>query len=178
MNTIAFQSVRSSHPNPIVEFRWPVGKEVPSDIRRLTVPEFHLAVQLAAKCVRDARGTLRQSEESLDYSRMQLLEAKEEDFVYKEKYENLLYQFQSYLIETRQADPSQKYIAAVREEMQVQLHEVMAELDHLKSMMQMPQEVTPTPQPEPQPIPQAEVQQQQPKQRKRPGRKPKVQFAA
>ena len=171
MNTIAFQSIRSSHPNPIVEFRWPVGKEVPSDIRRLTVPEFHLAVQLAAKCVRDARGTLRHSEESLDYSRMQLLEAKEEDFVYKEKYENLLYQFQSYLIETRQADPSQKYIAAVREEMQIQLHEVMAELDHLKSIMQPQSEAQSTPEPEPEPVP-------QPKQRKRPGRKPKVQFAS
>ena len=177
MNTIAFQSVRSSHPNPIVEFRWPVGKEVPSDIRRLTVPEFHLAVQLAAKCVRDARGTLRQSEESLDYSRMQLLEAKEEDFVYKEKYENLLYQFQSYLIESREADPSQKYIAAVREEMQVQLHEVMAELDHLKSIMQTNGQTMPEaePEPEPQPQPQPEPV---PKQKKRPGRKPKVQFAA
>jgi hypothetical protein len=153
------------------------------------VPEFHLAVQLAAKCVRDARGTLRQSEETLDYSRMQLLEAKEEDFVYKEKYENLLYQFQSYLIETRQADPTQKYIDAVREEIQIQLHEVMSELDHLKSIVQSQPEpqAQPEPQPQPQPEPQPQLQPEpqpqlqpetQQKQRKRPGRKPKVQFAA
>lgn len=44
------------HPHPILEFQWPIGKEVPLDVRRLTVSEFYLAVQLAAKCVRTAKG--------------------------------------------------------------------------------------------------------------------------
>ena len=44
------------HPHPILEFQWPIGKEVPQDVRRLTVSEFYLAVQLAAKCVRTAKG--------------------------------------------------------------------------------------------------------------------------
>jgi hypothetical protein len=48
--------MRMGHPHPILEFQWPIGKEVPQDVRRLTVSEFYLAVQLAAKCVRTAKG--------------------------------------------------------------------------------------------------------------------------
>ena len=172
MNATAFCSIRAAHPNPIVEFRWPVGKEVPSDIRRLTVSEFHLAAQLAAKCVRDVRGTLRDSDETLNYSRLRLLEAKEEDFVYKEKYENLLYQFQTYLIETMQAEPSQKYIDLVRGELQVQLEEVMVELDVLKSM------VKPSASQETQDQEQEEVPAPVEVKKKRRGRPKKVQFTA
>jgi len=173
MNPTAFCSIRAAHPNPIVEFRWPVGKEVPSDVRRLTVSEFHLAAQLAAKCVRDVRGTLRDSDETLNYSRLRLLEAKEEDFVYKEKYENLLYQFQTYLIETMQAEPSQKYIDVVRGELQVQLEEVIAELDILKGL------VKPSEEEQEQPQHQEEVAVPAPVEgKKRRGRPKKVQFTA
>ena len=186
MNSLAFHTVKASHPNPIVEFRWPVGKEIPSDIRRLTISEFHLAVQLAAKCIRDVRGTFRTTEDSLDYPRLRVLEAKEEDFVYKEKYEGLLYQFQSYLIETMHAEPSQKYINFVREELQIQLQEVMAELEHLKQMVQptmvrstADEGEVPPPSAPPSSAPpsSAPPSSAPPPQKKRRGRKPKVQFA-
>ena len=197
MNSLAFHTVKASHPNPIVEFRWPVGKEIPADIRRLTIPEFHLAVQLAAKCIRDVRGTLRGREDSLDYSRLRVLEAKEEDFVYKDKYENLLYQFQSYLIETMHAEPSQKYINFVRGELQVQLQEVMSELENLKQMVQPSMECSTPDQGEaPSALPSSALPSSAPPlsapplsapplsapppslpQKKRRGRKPKVQFA-
>jgi hypothetical protein len=44
-----------SQPNYVAEFNWPVGKEIPSDLRRLTVNEFYLAIQLAARCVREMK---------------------------------------------------------------------------------------------------------------------------
>ena len=53
---LSFRGMRMGHPHPILEFQWPIGKEVPLDVRRLTVSEFYLAVQLAAKCVRTAKG--------------------------------------------------------------------------------------------------------------------------
>jgi hypothetical protein len=55
MNTLAFRSVRVSHPNHTIEFNWPVGKEIPRDIRTLTVNEFYLALQLVAKCIKDVK---------------------------------------------------------------------------------------------------------------------------
>ena len=69
MNSISFRTIRMGHPNPTIEFFWPVGKEVPHDVRRLTVSEFHLAVQLAAKCIRDVRDVrdVRDGSEETDY---------------------------------------------------------------------------------------------------------------
>jgi hypothetical protein len=69
MNSISFRTIRMGHPNPTIEFFWPVGKEVPHDVRRLTVSEFHLAVQLAAKCIRDMRDVrdVRDGSEETDY---------------------------------------------------------------------------------------------------------------
>lgn len=55
MNNLSFRGLRMGHPNHIVEFNWPVGKEIPSDLRRLTVNEFYLAVQLAARSVREMK---------------------------------------------------------------------------------------------------------------------------
>jgi hypothetical protein len=81
------------HPNPIAEFNWPVGKEMASDLRRLTVNEFHLALQLAAKCVREMK-------ETSDY---------------KEKYESLLSSFQRY-VQKQSSDNLQEQIATVTEE--------------------------------------------------------------
>lgn len=55
MNNLSFRGLRMGQPNHIVEFNWPVGKEIPSDLRRLTVNEFYLAVQLAARSVREMK---------------------------------------------------------------------------------------------------------------------------
>jgi hypothetical protein len=44
-----------AQPNYVAEFNWPVGKEIPSDLRRLTVNEFYLAIQLAARSVREMK---------------------------------------------------------------------------------------------------------------------------
>lgn len=85
--------LRMGHPNPIAEFNWPVGKEMASDLRRLTVNEFHLALQLAAKCVREMK-------ETSDY---------------KEKYESLLSSFQRY-VQKQSSDNLQEQIATVTEE--------------------------------------------------------------
>ena len=86
--------LRMGHPNPIAEFNWPVGKEMASDLRRLTVNEFHLALQLAAKCVREMKG------DTIDY---------------KEKYESLLTSFQRYM-QKQCSDNLQEQIATVNEE--------------------------------------------------------------
>jgi len=94
MSNVAFRMLRMGHPNPIAEFNWPVGKEMASDLRRLTVNEFHLALQLAAKCVREMKG------ETIDY---------------KEKYESLLTSFQRY-IQKQSFENLQEQIATVNEE--------------------------------------------------------------
>jgi hypothetical protein len=93
MSNLAFRMLRMGHPNPIAEFNWPVGKEMASDLRRLTVNEFHLALQLAAKCVREMK-------ETSDY---------------KEKYESLLSSFQRY-VQKQSSDNLQEQIACVTEE--------------------------------------------------------------
>jgi len=93
MSNLAFRMLRMGHPNPIAEFNWPVGKEMASDLRRLTVNEFHLALQLAAKCVREMK-------ETSDY---------------KEKYESLLSSFQRY-VQKQSSDNLQEQIATVTEE--------------------------------------------------------------
>lgn len=94
MSNLAFRMLRMGHPNPIAEFNWPVGKEMASDVRRLTVNEFHLALQLAAKCVREMKG------DTIDY---------------KEKYESLLTSFQRY-IQKQSFENLQEQIATVNEE--------------------------------------------------------------
>ena len=94
MSNLAFRMLRMGHPNPIAEFNWPVGKEMASDLRRLTVSEFHLALQLAAKCVRDMKA------EPTDY---------------KEKYESLLTSFQRYT-QKQSFENFQEQIATVNEE--------------------------------------------------------------
>lgn len=93
MSNLAFRMLRMGHPNPIAEFNWPVGKEMASDLRRLTVNEFHLALQLAAKCVREMK----------------------EHNDYKEKYESLLSSFQRY-VQKQSSDNLQEQIASVTEE--------------------------------------------------------------
>lgn len=55
MNNLSFRGLRMAQPNYVAEFNWPVGKEIPSDLRRLTVNEFYLAIQLAARSVREMR---------------------------------------------------------------------------------------------------------------------------
>ena len=93
MSNLAFRMLRMGHPNPIAEFNWPVGKEMASDLRRLTVNEFHLALQLAAKCVREMK-------EPTDY---------------KEKYDSLLASFQQYM-QKQCSDNLQEQIATITEE--------------------------------------------------------------
>jgi hypothetical protein len=47
----AFLSLKNSSPFQIISFRWPIAKEVPSAIRRLTISEFMNGLDLAAHTV-------------------------------------------------------------------------------------------------------------------------------
>ena len=115
MNTQAFISLRNAHPNPIVEFRWPARKEIPSDVRKLSTDEFYLAVTLAAKCVGNMKNGI-----------------SFEDDLYKEKYDNLLVQFHTYVMETKHTPPSYDVISS---NLNNQISEISAEIDVIKSVL-------------------------------------------
>ena len=114
-------------PHPIVEFNWPVGKELPQDIRRLTVDEFHLALHLAAKCLRDVKDAcVKTTAES-------------------KKYESLVEDIQGY-IHTSSADYSQ-----LKKDVEEQLEEVNGEIALIKQVLESRTEAEPEPEPEAQP---------------------------
>ena len=60
---------RNSNMHRIVEFRWPIGRELPSTIRKLTMTEFYSALELAANIVesmKDDMNPLSKKTESID----------------------------------------------------------------------------------------------------------------
>jgi len=56
MPPLGFINLKAGVGHKIAEFRWPVGREMPSIIRRLTMPEFVAALELAATLV-EPRGS-------------------------------------------------------------------------------------------------------------------------
>jgi len=56
MPPLGFINLKAGVGHKIAEFRWPVGREMPSTIRRLTMPEFVAALELAATLV-EPRGS-------------------------------------------------------------------------------------------------------------------------
>jgi len=133
MNSISFRTIRMGHPNPTIEFFWPVGKEVPHDVRRLTVSEFHLAVQLAAKCIRDVRDVrdVRDGSEETDY---------------KLKYESLVMNLHSLFSQEDKLKELGEEVASLKD--MIRAKEEVPEVE-------VAQEPVPAPAPEPQAEPQA-----------------------
>ena len=54
----AFVGVRHGPRNTIAEFRLPVGRELPAVIRRMTIPEFCIALELVATTMHSLRGNI------------------------------------------------------------------------------------------------------------------------
>jgi len=110
---LSFRTMRMGAPYPIVEFNWPVGKELPQDIRRLTVDEFHLALHLAAKCLRDVKDACAKSTAER-----------------KDKYESLVEDIQGY-VHTSSAEYSQ-----LKKDVEEQLEEVNGEIALIKQVLE------------------------------------------
>jgi len=154
MNTLAFRSVRVSHPNHSIEFNWPVGKEIPRDIRTLTVGEFYLALQLVAKCIKDVkRDVSGQGYDTPDE--------------YKDKYDLLVSNFHQNM------EINSEECTKLKDTLREAIVEVTEEIEKIKGLLQENQEKRPEPfvnhaevereeQPqEQQPQPQAQQQPQQ-----------------
>jgi hypothetical protein len=105
-----------SQPNYIAEFNWPVGKEIPSDLRRLTVNEFYLAIQLAARSVREMKEPLPavggpRADPPTDY---------------RDRYDQLLQHLNTFL---------QKNDTSLRQYIDKQIDEVTAEIAGIQSLL-------------------------------------------
>jgi hypothetical protein len=111
MNNLSFRGLRMGQPNHIVEFNWPVGKEIPSDLRRLTVNEFYLAVQLAARSVREMKECQSQPQPHTDY---------------RERYDKLLEKLNSFL---------QKNDSSLKDYIDMQIDEVTAEIANIQRLL-------------------------------------------
>lgn len=148
MNNLSFRGLRMGQPNHIVEFNWPVGKEIPSDLRRLTVNEFYLAIQLAARSVREMKEC--QSQPPTDY---------------RERYDKLLEKLNSFL---------QKNDNGLKEYIDMQIDEVTAEIANIQRLLvnELQPATRVLPQVEPVSEPEAEAPLQPVK--RKPGRPKKV----
>lgn len=152
MNNLSFRGLRMGQPNHIVEFNWPVGKEIPSDLRRLTVNEFYLAIQLAARSVRE----MKQPQPPTDY---------------RERYDKLLEKLNSFL---------QKNDSSLKDYIDMQIDEVTAEIANIQRLLV--DELQPAPRViEPfvlpvEPVSEAEAEVDAPHQKRKPGRPKKVKF--
>lgn len=116
-----------SQPNYVAEFNWPVGKEIPSDLRRLTVNEFYLAIQLAARSVRE----MKEPQPAADY---------------RERYEQLIDQLNNFVL---------KKESTIREYIDTQIEEVTAEIAAIQGLLseELRAAVAPVAAPEPEPQP-------------------------
>lgn len=107
MNNLSFRGLRMAQPNYVAEFYWPVGKEIPSDVRRLTVNEFYLAIQLAARCVRE----MKEPQPPEDY---------------RERYEYLIEQLNTIVV---------KKDSSIKEYIDNQIDEVTAEISAIQGLL-------------------------------------------
>jgi hypothetical protein len=57
MPVLAFMGLKNGNSTKIAEFRWPTGREIPSSIRKLTIPEFASALELAATMIDTLKDT-------------------------------------------------------------------------------------------------------------------------
>ena len=117
MNNLSFRGLRMAQPNYVAEFNWPVGKEIPSDLRRLTVNEFYLAIQLAARSVREMKEPLPavggpRAEGPADY---------------RERYDQLINHLNSFLL---------KNDSSLREYIDKQIDEVTAEIFAIRGLLE------------------------------------------
>ena len=151
MNNLSFRGLRMGQPNHIVEFNWPVGKEIPSDLRRLTVNEFYLAVQLAARSVREMKEPQPQAQAPTDY---------------RERYDKLLEKLNSFL---------QKNDSSLKEYIDMQIDEVTAEIANIQRLLVNELQPATRVLPEVEAVSEPEADAPQPVKRK-PGRPKKVTF--
>jgi hypothetical protein len=107
MNNLSFRGLRMGQPHYVAEFNWPVGKEIPLDVRRLTVNEFYLAIQLAARSVREMKEPRATDE-------------------YKEKYEELIERLHDIVV---------KKDSTIREYIDSQIDEVTAEISAIQGLL-------------------------------------------
>jgi len=149
-----------AQPNYIAEFNWPVGKEIPSDLRRLTVNEFYLAIQLAARSVREMKEPLPavggpRAEPPTDY---------------RDRYDQLLHHLNSFL---------QKNDTSLRQYIDKQIDEVTAEIAGIQNLLTnefQPATMSVEPLVLPEAEPQEEVQPEPLPQKRKAGRPKKVKF--
>ena len=107
MNSLSFRGLRMAQPHYVAEFNWPVGKEIPLDVRRLTVNEFYLAIQLAARSVRE----MKEPQPVADY---------------RERYEQLIEQLNNFVL---------KKESTIREYIDTQIDEVTAEISAIQALL-------------------------------------------
>jgi hypothetical protein len=142
-----------AQPNYVAEFNWPVGKEIPADLRRLTVNEFYLAIQLAARSVREMKEPYPPTD-------------------YRERYDQLIHHLNNFLL---------KNDSTLKEYIDKQIDEVTAEIFAIRGLLE--EEIQPArrvveplvlPQVEPEPV--AQTQAQPPPVKRKVGRPKKVTF--
>jgi len=115
MNNLSFRGLRMAQPNYVAEFNWPVGKEIPADLRRLTVNEFYLAIQLAARSVREMKEP--RAEYPVDY---------------RERYDQLIQHLNNFLV---------KNDTTLKEYIDKQIDEVTMEIFAIRGLLE--QEIRP-----------------------------------
>ena len=148
MNNLSFRGLRMGQPNYIAEFNWPVGKEIPSDLRRLTVNEFYLAIQLAARSVRE----MKEPQPPTDY---------------RERYDKLLEKLNSFL---------QKNDSSLKEYIDMQIDEVTAEIANIQRLLVKELKSAPSVLPEVEPVSEPEPDVQPQPVKRKVGRPKKVTF--
>lgn len=148
MNNLSFRGLRMGQPNHIVEFNWPVGKEIPSDLRRLTVNEFYLAIQLAARSVRE----MKEPQPPTDY---------------RERYDKLLEKLNSFL---------QKNDSSLKDYIDMQIDEVTAEIANIQRLLVNELQPAQVVLPQIEAVEPVEAEVDAPHQKRKPGRPKKVKF--
>jgi len=153
-----------AQPNYVAEFNWPVGKEIPADLRRLTVNEFYLAIQLAARSVREMKEPLPANGGP----------NADPPAHYRERYDQLIQHLNNFLL---------KKDGSLKEYIDKQIDEVTAEISAIHALLA--NEFQPAtrvveplvlPQAEPVSEPEPEVQAQAPPVKRKVGRPKKVRF--
>ena len=156
MNNLSFRGLRMAQPNYVAEFNWPVGKEIPADLRRLTVNEFYHAIQLAARSVREMKEPL----PSVGGTQTD----------YRDRYDQLIQHLNSFLL---------KNDSTLKEYIDKQIDEVTAEITAIQNLLTnefQPATRSVEPLVLPEAEPQEEVQPEPLPQKRKAGRPKKVKF--
>lgn len=116
MSNLSFRGLRMAQPNYIAEFNWPIGKEIPTDVRKLTVNEFYLAIQLAARSVREMKEPL----PAVGEPRTEGLTD------YRERYDQLIQHLNNFLV---------KNDSSLKKYIDKQIDEVTAEITAIQGLL-------------------------------------------